>query len=113
MKLRAIVSMVSARARAVVSNASARPSVTLLRSFSRRSGVTPAIALVMPSTVPRKPRIGTARVLQVTTGDGVGGQGQVEGVENAQAQGQSKKQGRGEAIETALRALGRGAGPIA
>ena len=59
-----MVTMVRARARAVASKARARPSVTLLSDFSSISGVTPEMASVMPSTVPRKPRIGMAQVMK-------------------------------------------------
>ena len=41
-----------------------RPSVTSLRLCSSFSGVTPEIDWVMPSTVPRKPRIGIAQVMK-------------------------------------------------
>ena len=62
-KLMNMVTMVSPNAKAVVSNASANPSVTEDIDFSSNSGVTPAMAPVIPRTVPRNPKMGTAQVM--------------------------------------------------
>ena len=55
--------MVNARARAVASNDNAKPSVTVLIDFSSISGVTPEMAPVIPKTVPKKPKMGIAQVI--------------------------------------------------
>jgi hypothetical protein len=58
-----ISTITSASAKAVVSNATPRPAITSGIDCSRASGVRFAIATVMPTTVPKKPRIGIAQMM--------------------------------------------------
>ena len=57
----------SVNAKAVVSKATARPPVTSRSDVSSCSGVTLTMAMVIPMTVPRKPRMGTAHVIVRTS----------------------------------------------
>ena len=52
----------SVRAKAVVSKATPRPAVTAGNELSKASGDRLAMASVIPTTVPKKPRMGIAQM---------------------------------------------------